>query len=144
MYDTELHTYKTYSKDDLEYRYRHSKLKDTTHLFVVSATFDITPPITPPTDARLFRKDKQPGGWSCGSFFANPEGTSAGKLIEEVGLKGRAIGGIRISERHGNFFLNDGTATYKDVLELKELAKNTVREKFNIELHEEVRIITNR
>lgn len=143
LYDIGAATYQNFTKDELDYRYRHSTLKNQPNLFVISAIFDITAPIIPPTDARLFRKDKQPGGWSCGSFFANPDGYSAGKLIDEAGLKGTHIGGIRISERHGNFFLNDGTATYSEVLALKDLAKKTVREKFGVELHEEVRIIEN-
>lgn len=87
------------------------------------------------------RRTKQPPGLSCGSYFTNPTGTSAGKLIDESGLKGSRIGGMQISPHHANFFVSSEGARWQDVLELAELAKTKVRERFQIDLHEEVRII---
>lgn len=52
------------------------------------------------------RRSKQPLGLSCGSYFTNPPGTSAGKLIDQVGLKGTHIGGMQISPHHANFFVS--------------------------------------
>ncbi len=78
---------------------------------------------------------------SCGSVFKNPPGASAGQLIESVGLKGRSCGGARISDVHANFIVNTGDATARDVLELMELAKTKVHEKYGIELQPEVRFL---
>jgi UDP-N-acetylmuramate dehydrogenase len=85
------------------------------------------------------RLKKQPLEWpSCGSVFRNPEGESAGSLIERAGLKGHIIGGAQISEKHGNFIINRGGATAADVRALMELCVRTVQERFGIELKSEV------
>ena len=89
----------------------------------------------------LVRKMKQPTGSSMGSTFKNPPETSAGELIEKAGLKGKQIGGAKISEVHGNFIINTGNATAKDVKDLIDLIKRTVKEKFGIDLQEEIRYI---
>ncbi len=89
----------------------------------------------------LVRKMHQPSGPSVGSTFKNPEGNYAGKLIEECGLKGKGIGGAKISEKHANFILNEGSATASDVKALIDLMKKSVKEKFSINLVEEVRYI---
>jgi UDP-N-acetylmuramate dehydrogenase len=88
------------------------------------------------------RRSKQPPGLSCGSYFTNPPNTSAGKLIDQAGLKGLSIGGVQISPHHANFFVSRAGARWQDVLEIAEIAKSKVREQFQIQLHEEVRIIT--
>ena len=59
-------------------------------------------------EMQALRRTKQPPGPSCGSYFKNPSGTSAGKLIDEAGLKGLKVGGMQISEHHANFFINTG------------------------------------
>lgn len=88
------------------------------------------------------RKKSQPLGMpSCGSVFRNPEGASAGKLIEQVGLKGAAAGGAQISTIHANFIVNKGGATAVDVLELMHLAQDRVKETYGIELQPEVRFL---
>lgn len=76
---------------------------------------------------------------NAGCIFKNPEGFSAGKLIEEAGLKGKSSGGAQISEVHGNFIVNTGKARAEDVLFLINAAKSAVKEKFNIELELEIR-----
>jgi UDP-N-acetylmuramate dehydrogenase len=78
---------------------------------------------------------------SAGSIFKNPVGYSAGKLIEEVGLKGLHVGGAKISNKHGNFIVNTGQATSKDVLTLIDIVKEKINFKFNIALETEVKII---
>ncbi len=83
----------------------------------------------------------QPTAPSAGCMFKNPAGIPAGKLIEELHLKNTKIGGARISLEHGNFLVNDGGATAKDVLELIGLLKATVLAKRGIELHTEVEVI---
>lgn len=86
------------------------------------------------------RREKQPQGYCCGSVFKNPEGGHAGQLIEACGLKGARRGGAAISEKHANFIMNENNATFEDITALIELARGAVRERFGIELEEEVRI----
>lgn len=87
------------------------------------------------------RVEKQPQGYCCGSVFKNPENDHAGRLIEACGLKGTRHGGAQISPMHANFIMNDDGASFGDVLHLIGVAKAAVREKFGVELEEEVRII---
>ncbi len=87
------------------------------------------------------RLEKQPQGYCCGSVFKNPEGDHAGRLIEACGLKGMRQGGAIISPMHANFIMNENNARFNDILYLIHLVKDSVKEKFGIELEEEVRII---
>ena len=88
------------------------------------------------------RKKQQPiNEASCGSVFKNPEGLSAGALIEQLGLKGRRIGGACISEMHANFIVNTGQASARDVLGLMELVQAKVNETHGIQLTPEVRFL---
>lgn len=86
------------------------------------------------------RREKQPAGKSCGSVFKNPVNDHAGRLIEACGLKGTRRGGAVISPMHANFIVNEDNARCVDILALIELCKRTVRERFDIELEEEVRV----
>jgi UDP-N-acetylmuramate dehydrogenase len=81
---------------------------------------------------------------NAGSIFKNITGYSVGKLIEESDLKGFQIGGARISNKHGNFIVNTGQATSKDVLALIDLIKEEIKSKFNIDLETEIRIINDK
>jgi len=87
------------------------------------------------------RKQNQPRGASMGSVFRNPTGTSAGRLIDAAGLKGKRIGDAEINSRHANFFINRGTARADDFLSLIKLARENVREKFNVDLELEIELI---
>ncbi len=88
------------------------------------------------------RRDKQPLNYpSAGSTFKRPEGHFAGALIEGAGLKGRSVGGARVSEKHAGFIINTGNATAADILGLIRLVQAEVREKYGVELETEVRII---
>ena len=78
---------------------------------------------------------------NAGCVFKNPAGFSAGKLIDDAGLKNASIGGAKISEIHANFIVNTGGAKSKDVLGLIELAQKTVKEKFNIDLETEIKTV---
>jgi len=91
----------------------------------------------------MFKKmrDNQPLDPSAGSCFKNPEGDSAGRLIQEVGLKGFQIGGMAFSEKHANFLVNLGAGTFDEAIELIKLAQKKVFEQFNIHLENEVIII---
>ena len=87
------------------------------------------------------RKDKQPLEYpSAGSTFKRPEGYFAGALIEECGLKGKAVGGAQVSEKHAGFVINKGGATCKDILELCDECAKTVFEKKGVKLEMEIRV----
>ena len=91
------------------------------------------------------RKKKQPlSEHSAGSFFKNPPELSAGRLIEEAGLKGHAIGGAKISEKHANFIVNTGNASATEIIDLMNLVQDTVHKRFGIRLEPEVRILGNK
>lgn len=88
------------------------------------------------------RRQKHPLNYpSVGSIFKNPAGHPAGLLIEAAGLKGTAVGGARISERHGNFIVNTGGATASDILTLIERVQQEVLKQAGIALETEVRIV---
>ncbi|MDO8848542.1 MAG: UDP-N-acetylmuramate dehydrogenase [Coriobacteriia bacterium] len=88
------------------------------------------------------RKATQPLGVpSAGSVFRNPEGDSAGRLIEAAGLKGTRLGGARVSELHANFIVNEGGATASDVVGLIQKIQMTVKDMYGIELTPEIRLL---
>ncbi len=85
-----------------------------------------------------WRKQAQPTGACAGSVFTNPEGTYAGYLIDQAGLKGRQVGGVKISELHGNFLVNTGKATAADVREMIQMIQDEVYRQFEIRLVPEI------
>lgn len=87
------------------------------------------------------RWTSQPAAPSAGCAFKNPPSIPAGKLIDELGLKGTRVGGAVVSQEHGNFIVNDGNATARDVLELIALLQAKAKAARGIELHTEVEII---
>ena len=78
---------------------------------------------------------------SCGSVFRNPEGYSAGKLIDDAGLKGYSIGGASVSLKHANFIINSNNATYTDIIKLIKYIKKQIKKIYNIDLVVEQQII---
>lgn len=87
------------------------------------------------------RRRTQPSGSSMGSMFKNPPGDHAGRLIEAAGLKGTRIGDVEINLKHANFFTNQGNATATDIYALLQLARQTVAEKFGVNLELEIGLI---
>lgn len=87
------------------------------------------------------RRATQPPGASMGSTFKNPTGDHAGRLIEAAGLKGTRIGTVEISPVHANFFVNHGQAKAADILQLINLAKKEVLDKFNVNLELEIELL---
>ncbi len=87
------------------------------------------------------RWESQPAAPSAGCIFKNPKEIPAGKLIDELGLKGTRVGGAVVSDVHGNFIVNDGHATAQDVLNLIAVVKQRAKDARGIELHTEVEII---
>ena len=87
------------------------------------------------------RWNSQPASPSAGCIFKNPAAVPAGKLIDELNLKGVRVGGATVSQEHGNFIINDGAATARDVLELIEIIRQRARTERGIELQTEVQIV---
>jgi UDP-N-acetylenolpyruvoylglucosamine reductase len=87
------------------------------------------------------RWGSQPAAPSAGCIFKNPGAIPAGRLVDELGLKGARVGGAVVSAEHGNFIVNDGNATARDVLELISILKAKAKAERGIELHTEVEII---
>ena len=132
----------TLNKDELDFSYRHSRLMEE-NLICLSATLklekkDISLIEEVVNKRKEKRMETQPLEYpSAGSVFRNPFNDFAGRLVEECNLKGKQIGGAMISLKHANFIINKDNATGNDVLDLINLAKKEVKEKFNIELKQE-------
>lgn len=136
-----------WSPERLAFGYRDSRLKGRHgEAVVLAAMMRLKESSVEETKARAQsfqeqRKRTQPTGASIGSMFKNPPGDFAGRLIEQAGLKGHAVGGALISERHGNFFVNRGGATASEVWELIQLARKTVTERFEVDLELEIELV---
>lgn len=86
-------------------------------------------------ERRERRRESQPLEYpSAGSVFRNPEGGFAGKMIEDLGLKGYSMGGAKVSEKHANFIINYNKATSKDIKELIEYVHDAVLKEYNVDL----------
>jgi UDP-N-acetylmuramate dehydrogenase len=140
-------TFAWLSNEEMEFSYRTSILQKRRKGIVVEATFllstgDRTEIVATMQKNKDYRKETQPWNFPCaGSIFRNPLPNYAGKLIEEASLKGFSIGGAKISEMHGNFIVNTGNATAKDVLDLIQHVKETIFHLKNVKMETEVEII---
>ncbi len=134
-----------YRGSDIEWGYRSSSLAGEEVVVECELSMEPSDPvfIHAKMEASLKRrKSSQPlDEPSCGSVFKNPVGTSAGALIDGLGLKGTRIGGACISPKHANFIVNVGGATASDVLQLIHLIQSRVKEAYGIELAPEVRFL---
>lgn len=136
----------TLSNKECDFSYRHSVFQQT-QILIVAATFKLKQGDKAHVFKRMsgnleYRKEMQPlDKPSFGSTFRNPIGEHAGRLIEEVGLKGHRIGGAQISEKHANFIINTGDATSADIIKLIELVKTKVLAETGYSLETEVRIV---
>jgi len=134
-----------FSRDRMEFSYRRSSLPE--GCVILEAAFDLeqgdTGEIRRRISANLVQRNRgQPVEWrSAGSVFKNPPGEYAGRLVEKAGLKGVRVGGACISPKHGNFIINLGGATATDILALIDLMQRQVREKMQVELELEVRVV---
>lgn len=135
----------TYQGSDISWEYRHTSIPTDEVVLdcILQAHEGDSDEIKEKMDKILsHRKAAQPlSAHCCGSVFKNPEGKSAGQLIESCGLKGTRQGGAQISEKHANFIINDDHASAQDVLSLIHLAQRKVQETYHIELHPEVRFL---
>jgi UDP-N-acetylmuramate dehydrogenase len=137
----------------MAFGYDRSRLQDSGEV-LLSAVFRVAPgdPAALRATARAslaFRKRTQPlESPSAGCIFQNPQPGrdrvpdgvpwSAGALVDRAGLKGATIGGARVSPAHGNFIVNEGSATAAEIGQLIRLCQSSVRERFGVELREEI------
>ncbi len=136
----------TIKNDKCKFSYRNSIFKQNKKMIIVSCTIKLTKTkedLKQLIDERMKKRiQTQPlEKPSAGSVFKNPEGTSAGKLIEDAGLKGKQIGGAKVSEKHANFIINEENATGEDIKKLVKYVSDEVEEKYNIRLETEQEFI---
>ena len=137
----------SYPAAELRFEYRRTNIPDP---LIISATFHLAPgdPIALRQRVKeifAFKKSTQPlADHSAGCTFKNPidpvseQRVSAGKLIDEAGLKGHRIGGASVSRHHANFIITEPGAVAQDVLQLLELIRRRVYEHCGVQLEEEV------
>jgi len=139
-------TVRTWPCGQLQFEYRHFVLPEKDAV-ILGATFRLSRSKKETvrekiTEIRRMRKEKHPLEYrSAGSVFKNPEGQPAGKIIDELGLKGLRIGGAKVSEKHGNFIVNMGEAKARDILDLIRTIQEKVLKERGIRLEAEVIII---
>ena len=136
----------TLSKSEIDFSYRSSSFKNGSILLSALFHMDYSDKKIIEDSSKIAqfgRKDTQPLKYrSAGSVFKNPSKESpAGMLIDKAGLKGLTIGGAQISEKHANFFINKDNAKADDMLMLIKKAKNTVKEKFDVDMSLEVKLM---
>jgi UDP-N-acetylmuramate dehydrogenase len=168
VFDAEAETYKEFSKDECQFSYRESIFKKNQNLIIISVKIKLAPgnkeesmekikSIIPKRIAL-----QTPGTTNAGSYFVNPVTEKkelieefekeknvkskggkvpAGWLMEKADLKGKKIGGAMVSEDNAVYFLNTGGATAENVIMLSSIVKQQVRDKFGVELREEVEML---
>lgn len=130
----------TMTNKELDFHYRTSFLQKHKGYICLEATFqlrksdkDLLQEIV--DDRKKRRLESQPLEYpSAGSVFRNPEDKFAGKLIEDIGLKGYSIGGAKVSEKHANFIINHNNAKAEDIKNLIEKVKTDVKKEYDIDL----------
>lgn len=131
---------KVMKNEELDFHYRSSFLQKNKDYVCLEATITLikgnSVEIMDLINERKKRRiETQPLEYpSAGSVFRNPEGDFAGRLIEEIGYKGKSVGGAKVSEKHANFIINTGSATGEDIKKLIKEIKEKIKEKYNIEL----------
>lgn len=137
---------RTFTNDEMAFSYRHSKIQEINGI-ILKARFQLAEGNQEKIKARMdelteLRQLKQPLEYpSCGSVFKRPEGHFTGKLIQDAGLQGLKWGGAQISEKHAGFIVNIDHATATDYVELIAHIQQVIKEKFDVNLETEVRII---
>jgi len=159
---------KNFKKEQCEFNYWGSIFKKDPNLIVLSAKIKLqsgNKEEIAQKNREIINKriNAQPqGSPSAGSFFLNPVVTDeklrkefeqekgikcidgkipAGWLIDQIGFRGKKVGGAMISEKHGNFLVNAGGATAEDIIMLSSIIKQKIRQKFNIQLESEVKLV---
>ena len=138
-----------FSNKEMKFAYRSSICREMPYV-ILEAEFELKPDTSDNIQKRMnenltFRQEKQPSLTlpNCGSVFKNPEGDSAGRLLEAAGAKQMKAGGARVFEKHANFIINDNNATSSDILILMDKMSSAVENKYGIKLIPEVRYLGN-
>ena len=137
---------RTYTKEQCDFSYRNSVFQEQQGI-ILSAQLILKEGNAESIREKMEdfarrRSAKQPLTYpSAGSTFKRPEGYFAGKLIQDAGLMGLTVGGAMISDLHAGFIINKGNATAKDILDLIELVRHTVNDKFGVMLEPEVKLL---
>lgn len=144
LYDVKKERKMLLTPQEIAFSYRNTSLND--DYAVLSAEFELKKDSFENISKRLSeikksRAEKQPRGKSLGSVFKKANGVSAGEIIERAGLKGFVHAGVRVSEKHANFFINEGNCAARDYYETILIVEETVKERLGIKLEREVRII---
>jgi UDP-N-acetylmuramate dehydrogenase len=132
------------TRTELGFSYRNSRIKDGDIItsVVLSLKKQARKKIMDKIHHNLkIRETKHPRGFSAGSFFKNPPGKAAGRLIEECGLKGLSVGEAEISRKHANYVVNRGQARAADVITLSKIVRRVVYEKSGVRLRQEVQLL---
>jgi len=125
------------------FHYRGSSIPEGTAVASITVALTRDDPRELEKQTRLLaekRRTSQPGGRNAGCVFKNPKDASAGRLIDEIGLKGTRRGKAVVSPRHANFVVNEGGATADDVLSLLDLVRERVRAETGVDLELEVKV----
>lgn len=159
VFDAQTNKIKIFKNKDCRFAYRTSIFKKNKNLIIISAKIKIKKSNPKKIEEYLnYKKNTQPLNFpSAGSVFKNPKGFSAGELgdeakasssafaaawlIEKCGLKGKKIGNVKVSEKHANFIVNLGNGKARDVIKLIKLIKTKVKNKFKINLQEEIQFL---
>lgn len=139
----ENHQIRTFTKDEVGFSYRNTEIQEKKWV-IISATFEFKRgfDLKKVIEIQALRESKQPlDRPNLGSTFKNPTGDFSARLISEAGLKGMKVGGAQVSTKHPNFIVNDGTATFEDVLEILAKVKSSIKELYGIQLEEEIIIL---
>ena len=132
----------TLEGDQISFEYRHTSFAPDDMMLAVKLELPSKPYREILKGIRICnekRRASQPlGQKSAGCIFKNPPGASAGRMIDELGLKGLNVGGARVSDRHANFFVNSGKASAKDMLQLIADVRERVEKSFGVILEHEV------
>jgi len=142
VYRTAAGTLETLRGDQISFEYRHTSFAPDDMMLAVTLELPSKPFKEILQGIRICnekRRASQPlGQKSAGCIFKNPPGASAGRMIDELGLKGLNVGDARVSDRHANFFVNADAASAKDMLTLIADVRRRVEKAFNVALEHEV------
>ena len=134
------------SNEELDFGYRKSVIAKKGY-YVLNATYELAKGDQQAIDEKIAdlmfqRESKQPLEYpSAGSVFKRPPGMFAGKLIQDSGLQGKGVGGAEVSTKHAGFIVNKNNATATDYIETIKMVQRVVKEKFDVELEREVKIV---
>lgn len=137
----------TFTKDEMGFEYRKSRCQKE-NLIILQAEFELENKEITEIQEQMnknleFRRNHQPSLAlpNCGSIFKNPQGDSAGRLLDSVGAKEMSVGGVKVWDNHANFIVNHRAGSSADVLTLMCEMRQKVKEKYNIELEPEIRFL---